>query len=92
MKFQILVAQRLLPFLMQTLEKLKTKFLILIVQELLLFLIGEAETVSGLAKKTVYIAKISEGQGKYITTTNYNKFRNVILDAKVKPKKVSQQI
>ena len=40
--------------------------------------------VSDLVKKTDYIAKISEIDEKYITTSDYNKFLKEILDARIK--------
>ena len=40
--------------------------------------------VSDLVKKTDYIAKISETDEKYITTSDYNKFLKEILDARIK--------
>ena len=46
---------------------------------------------SDLVKKTYYDAKILEIKGKYITTSDYNKFTSDILDVK-KTKRISQQI
>ena len=50
--------------------------------------IGEVENkipnASGLVKKTVYEAKISEIDRKYFTTSGYHKFMGNILHAKVK--------
>ena len=42
--------------------------------------------LGGLVKKTDYDAKISDIKGKYVTTSDYNKFRSDILDAKIKQK------
>ena len=39
---------------------------------------------SGLAKKLDYDAKILETEGKYFTTSDYNKFTSDILYAKIK--------
>ena len=39
--------------------------------------------VSNLVKKADYVAKISDIKGKYFTISNYNKFANNILDAKI---------
>ena len=43
--------------------------------------------VSKLVKKENCDAKIKDIQGKYFTTTDYNKFMNDILDSKTKTKK-----
>ena len=43
---------------------------------------------SGLVKKTDYDAKISEMEGKQFTNSDYNKFTNDILDAKIKQKEL----
>ena len=43
--------------------------------------------VSKLVKKVNCGAKIKDIQGKYFTTTDYNKFMNDILDSKTKTKK-----
>ena len=40
--------------------------------------------VSDLVKKTDYIAKISEIDEKYITTSDYNKLLKEIFDARIK--------
>ena len=40
--------------------------------------------VSDLVKKTDYVAKISEIDEKYITTSDYNKFLKEIFDARIK--------
>ena len=40
--------------------------------------------LSGLVKKTDYDARISKFEGKYFTSSDYNKFTREILDAKVK--------
>ena len=49
--------------------------------------IGEVKNkvfnVSSIVKKTVYEAKTSEIERKYLTTADYNKFTNGILDAKI---------
>ena len=42
--------------------------------------------VSGLVKKTVYNAKSSDIESRYITTFDYNKFASDILDEKIKQK------
>ena len=39
--------------------------------------------VSNLVKKTDYNAKISDIESKYFTTSDYNKFTSVTLDAKI---------
>ena len=44
--------------------------------------------LSGLVKKTYYVGKISEIEGKYMTTSDYNKFTNDLLDAKIKQKEL----
>ena len=44
--------------------------------------------VSGLVKKTDYDAKISDIEGKYFTTADYNKFTRDVLDIKIKQKKL----
>ena len=40
--------------------------------------------VSDLVKKTDYVAKISEIDEKYVTTSDYNKFLKEIFDARIK--------
>ena len=54
--------------------------------------IGEADNkipdVSGLIKKTDCNTKISDIERKYFPTSDYNKFMNDILDAKIKQKKM----
>ena len=45
----------------------------------------------GLVKKTNYDAKISDIEGRYFITSNYNEFTSYILDAKIK-QKVGRQI
>ena len=42
----------------------------------------------GLVKKTQYDSKISEIEGKYLTTSDYNNFTSDILDANLKQKKL----
>ena len=42
--------------------------------------------IPDVCKKTDYGAKISDTEGKYFTTSNYNKFTSNILDAKIKEK------
>ena len=39
--------------------------------------------VSNLVKKAGYVAKISDIENKYFTTSDYNKFTNNILDARI---------
>ena len=46
----------------------------------------------GLAKKRDYDAKILDSKGKYIATSDYNKFTSDIYDAKIKQRRISQQI
>ena len=43
--------------------------------------------LSGLVKKTDYDAKISEIEGKYFTTSSYNKLTGNIVDLKIKLKR-----
>ena len=43
-------------------------------------------TITNLVKRTNYDAKTIEIEEKFITTSDYNKFSNDILDAKVKQK------
>ena len=43
-------------------------------------------TITNLVKRTNYDAKTIEIEKKFITTSDYNKFSNDILDAKVKQK------
>ena len=43
--------------------------------------------VCGLIKKTDYNPKISDIEKKYFTTSDYSKFTNDILNAKIKEKK-----
>ena len=54
--------------------------------------IGEAENkipdVSGLVKKTVYNAKISDMEKKYFTTSDYNKLTSEVIDIKIKEKEL----
>ena len=45
-------------------------------------------SINGLVKKTNYDAKIKYIEGKYFTTSDYNKFTNDILDAKIKQKEL----
>ena len=40
--------------------------------------------ISDLVQKTDYVAKILQIRGKYLTTSEYNKFTSNILDAKIK--------
>ena len=47
--------------------------------------------LSSLVKKTDYDAKISDIQGKYFTTSDYNNFMGDIFDAKIK-QRISQQV
>ena len=58
--------------------------------------IGEVENklldVSGLVKKKYYDAKISDIEGKYFTTSDYNKLRSDIFDAKIKQKNIGGEI
>ena len=42
---------------------------------------------SGLVRKTDYDAKISEIEGKYFTTSSYNKLTGNIVDVKIKLKR-----
>ena len=44
--------------------------------------------VSGLVKKTDYVAKIKEIERKYFTTADYNRFTSETLDAKIKQKEL----
>ena len=44
--------------------------------------------VSDLGKKIDYNAKISEIEGKYFSTSDYNKFTSDILDVKIKQKEL----
>ena len=50
--------------------------------------ISEAENkisnVSGLVKKSDYDTKVTDIEGKYFTTSDYNKFKSDIRDAKIK--------
>ena len=39
--------------------------------------------VSSLVKKADYDAKIKEIESRYFTTSDYNKFMNIILDAEI---------
>ena len=43
--------------------------------------------LSGLVRKTDYDAKISEIEGKYFTTSSYNKLTGNIVDVKIKLKR-----
>ena len=43
--------------------------------------------LSGLVRKTDYDAKISEIDGKYFTTSSYNKLMGNIVDVKIKLKR-----
>ena len=45
--------------------------------------------VSNLVKKVDYVEKIKEIEGKYFTTSHYNKSTNNILGTKIKNKKIS---
>ena len=45
---------------------------------------NEISTVSDLVKKTDYDLKISDIEDKYFTISDYNKFTNEIVDAKMK--------
>ena len=47
--------------------------------------------LSGLVKKTDYDAKISKFEGKYFTSSDYNKFASDILDAKIKQKELANK-
>ena len=42
--------------------------------------------LSGSVRKSDYVAKISEIEGKYFTTSHYNKVTSDILDAKSRKK------
>ena len=44
--------------------------------------------ITDLVKQTDYDAKIKDIEDKYLTTSDYNKFTNEILDAKIKNKKL----
>ena len=46
---------------------------------------------SDLVKKTDYGAKISEIEGKYFTTSDYNNFTSDILEAKIKQKELANK-
>ena len=46
--------------------------------------------LSGLVRKTDYDAKISEIEGKYFTTSSYNKLTSNIVDVKIKLKRNGQ--
>ena len=46
---------------------------------------------SALVKKTDYGAKISEIEGKYFTTSDYNNFTSDILEAKIKQKELANK-
>ena len=45
---------------------------------------NEISTVGDLVKKTDYDLKISDIEDKYFTISDYNKFTNEIVDAKMK--------
>ena len=47
--------------------------------------------LSGLVKKTDYDSKISKFEGKYFTSSDYNKFASDILDAKIKQKELANK-
>ena len=47
--------------------------------------------LSGLVKKTDYDARISKFEGKYFTSSDYNKFASDILDAKIKQKELANK-
>ena len=47
--------------------------------------------LSDLVKKTDYGAKISEIEGKYFTTSDYNNFTSDILEAKTKEKELANK-
>ena len=47
--------------------------------------------LSGLVKKTDYDAKISKFEGKYFTSSDYNKFASDVLDAKIKQKELANK-
>ena len=47
--------------------------------------------LSDLVKKTDYGAKISEIEGKYFTTSDYNNFTSDILEAKTKQKELANK-
>ena len=47
--------------------------------------------LSGLVKKTDYDVKISKFEGKYFTSSDYNKFASDILDAKIKQKELANK-
>ena len=49
---------------------------------------NEISTVSDLVKKTDYDLKISDIEDKYFTISDYNKFTNEIVDAKMKKQKI----
>ena len=48
--------------------------------------------LSDLFKKTDYDAKLLEIEEDHFTTSGYNKFTRDILDAKIKKKRISQQM
>ena len=50
---------------------------------------NKISSVSGLAKKTNYDVIIKHTQGKYFTTSDYNKYTSGRLDVKIKQKKNS---
>ena len=58
--------------------------------------VGEVDNkipdVSGLVKKTGYNAKILDTEGKYFSTSDYNKFAGQILDAKSKQKNFTTKV
>ena len=47
--------------------------------------------VSGILHKSDYNAKITDLEGKYFTTSDYNKFTGDILDAKIKQTELSNK-
>ena len=47
--------------------------------------------LNGLVKKTDYDARISKFEGKYFTSSDYNKFASDILDAKIKQKELANK-
>ena len=53
---------------------------------MLLFLLLKIKFVSDLVKKADYNEKIEDIEMKYFTTSNYNKFTDNILDAKIAEK------
>ena len=50
---------------------------------------NKVPNVNNLVKKADYNAEIKDVKDKYFTTSEYNKFMNNILDAKIKTKKIA---